>query len=79
MRMVTIRNLPQETYRALKVRAARHGRSIEAEIREILRSAVYPQKRIKLGGELAAIGRAFGGFDLGIRRDKTPTETVNFE
>lgn len=79
MHAVTIRNLPEETYRALKVRAAQHGRSTEAEIREILKSAVHPPKRIKLGSELAAIAREFGGVDLDIKRDKTPAETVSFE
>jgi plasmid stability protein len=79
MRAVTIRNLPEETYRALKVRAAQHGRSTEAEIREILKSAVHPPERIKLGSELAAIAREFGGVDLDVERDKTPAETVSFE
>ena len=79
MHAVTIRNLPEETYRALKVRAAQHGRSTEAEIREILKSAVHPPNRIKLGSELAAIGREFGGVDLDIERDKTPAGTVGFE
>jgi len=31
MAAVTIRNLPEATHRALKVRAAQHGRSTEAE------------------------------------------------
>jgi antitoxin FitA len=79
MRAVTIRNLPEETYRALKVRAAQHGRSTEAEIREILKSVAHPPERIKLGSELAAIAREFGGLDLDIERDKTPAETVSFE
>jgi plasmid stability protein len=79
MRAVTIRNLPEETYRALKMRAAQHGRSTEAEIREILKSAVHSPERIKLGSELAALAREFGGVDLDIERDKTPAETVGFE
>jgi plasmid stability protein len=79
MRAVTIRNLPEETYRALKVRAAQHGRSTEAEIREILKSVVHPPERIRLGSELAAIARECGGVDLDIERDKTPAETVSFE
>jgi antitoxin FitA len=36
MAAVTIRNLSAETHRALKVRAAQHNRSTEAEIRAIL-------------------------------------------
>lgn len=79
MAAVTIRNLPEETHRALKVRAAQHGRSTEAEIRDIIERAVRPQKRIKLGSELAAIGREFGGVDLDIERDTTPADPVSFE
>ncbi len=79
MPAVTIRNLPEATHRALKVRAAQHGRSTEAEIRDILESAVRPHGRIKLGSALAAIGREFGGVDLDIERDKTPAGTVSFE
>lgn len=78
MSAVTIRNLNEETRRALKARAVRHGRSTEAEIREILESAVRPAGRIKLGSELAAIAREYGGVDLEIERDKTPAGTVNF-
>lgn len=57
MASITIRNLPVETHRALKVRAARHGRSTEAEIRDILEKAAKPEGRIKLGSLLAEIGR----------------------
>ena len=79
MSVVTVRNLPEDTHRALKVRAARHGRSTEAELRAIIENAVRPQDRIKLGSELAAIGREFGGVDLDIQRDGTPAGTVSFE
>lgn len=76
---VVIRNVPAETHRALRVRAARHGRSTEAEIRQILEEAVRPAKRVKLGSELAAIGRRLGGLELDIPRDQTPTEPATFE
>jgi antitoxin FitA len=79
MAAVTIRNLPEATHRALKQRAAEHGRSTEAEIREIIENAVRPSGRIMLGAELAAIGREFGGVDLNIERDKVPADTVRFE
>jgi len=36
MPAVTIRNLSEEAHRALKVRAAQHNRSAEAEMRVIL-------------------------------------------
>ncbi len=38
MAILTVRNVPDEVHRALRVRAAMHGRSIEAEVREILES-----------------------------------------
>ncbi len=79
MASVTVRNLPDETHRALRVRAATHGRSTEAEIRAILENAVHPEGRIKLGTLLAEIGREVGGIDLKIERDKTPAEPMSFE
>jgi plasmid stability protein len=79
MAVVTVRNLPEETHRALKLRASQHGRSTEAEIRAILEEAVRPEKRIKIGSELAAFGKSFGGIDLDITREQTPTELAEFE
>lgn len=79
MASVTVRNLPDETHRALRVRAATHGRSTEAEIRAILESAVRPEGRIKLGTLLADIGCEVGGIDLEIERDRVPAEPMSFE
>lgn len=77
MSAVTIRNLPEETHRALKLRAAQHGRSTEAEIRAILEQAVLPAERLKVGSELAAFGQLF---ELGeFPRDPSPTEPAVFE
>ena len=76
---VIVRSLSPETHRALKVRAARHGRSTEAEIRVILEEAVRPQQRVKIGSALAAFGRRFGGIDLDIERDRAPTDPAIFE
>ena len=39
-----VRNLDEEVVRELRLRAARHGRSAEAEHREILREALLPAK-----------------------------------
>lgn len=79
MPSITVRNLPEETHRALRVRAAMAGRSTEAEVRAILESAARPEGRIKLGSLLAEIGQEVGGFDLVIERDPSPTEPVSFE
>ncbi|HMW21644.1 MAG TPA: Arc family DNA-binding protein [Nitrosomonas sp.] len=79
MSVVTVRNLPEETHRALKLRAAQHGRSTEAEIREILEEAVRPRTRVKIGSELAAFGQSFGGLDFNETRDRAPTDPAVFE
>lgn len=60
MPAVTIRNLSEEAHRALKVRAAQHNRSAEAEMRAILEAAVRPEGRLRLGTALSAIGQKHG-------------------
>lgn len=77
MASVTVRNLPEATHRALKLRAARHGRSTEAEIRNILESVVRP--KVGMGSALAAIGRSLGSVELGIQRDTTPVVPASFK
>lgn len=84
MAMLTVRNLPDTVHRALRVRAARHGRSTEAEVRAILEDAVKPEGRMKLGSLLVAIGQEtrlsedeYAGFEQA--RDKTPAEPVDLE
>ncbi|MGE8106941.1 FitA-like ribbon-helix-helix domain-containing protein [Allorhizobium sp. NPDC080224] len=83
MPAVTIRNLSDEIHRALRVRAAHHGRSTEAEIRDILEAAVRPSQRVKLGSLLVNIGREADLSDRDVEalqeRDKAPAEPINFE
>ncbi|MDE5444412.1 plasmid stabilization protein [Bradyrhizobium sp. CSA207] len=57
---VTIRNLSKEAHRALKVRAAQHNRSAEAEMRAILEAAVRPEGRPRLGTALSEMSRKIG-------------------
>lgn len=84
MLAVTIRNLSEATHRALKVRAAQHGRSTEAEMRDILEAAVRPQARLRLGRALAERSRSldltnedFAALDEA--RDTLPATTMGFE
>lgn len=84
MATVTVRNLPDEVHRALRVRAALHARSTEAEIRDILETTVRPRERLRLGSALAELGRRAGLTDEDIAvleqaRDKTPAEPAGFE
>lgn len=76
MTAITIRNLPEETRRALRQRAAAHGRSTEAEIRAILQEAVRPA--LGLGAALHAIGRDVGGVELELRRSPDAPEPASF-
>lgn len=64
MAMLTVRNLPDDVHRALRMQAALHGRSTEAEVREILAIAVKPETRVRLGDALAALSR-----DIGLTND----------
>ncbi|MFS2003414.1 FitA-like ribbon-helix-helix domain-containing protein [Duganella sp. CT11-25] len=84
MAMLTVRNLPDDVHRALRVRAAQHGRSTEAEVREILAAAVKPESRIRLGDALAALGHKIGltndDVELLVQvRDETAAEPLKFE
>ena len=84
MPAVTVRNLSDETHRALKAQAARQGRSTEAEIRDILEAAVRPADRVRLGSLLAEIGREAGGMTeadiapIAGLRDGEPAEPTVF-
>jgi len=84
MAMLTVRNITDEVHRALRMRAAQRGHSMEAEVRDILESAVSPQGRLKLGTLLAGIGRRaklsdeeFAVFEQ--VRSKAAARPVNFE
>jgi len=84
MASITVRNVPDDVHRALRVRAAQHGRSAEAEIRDILERAVKPPKRVRIGDALAALGRKIGLTDEDIAaidqaRDKSPAKPMDFE
>ena len=83
MAMLTVRNLPDDVHRALRMQAALHGRSTEAEVREILASAVKPEARVRLGDALAALSRDIGltneDFETLDRvRDQTPAVPMVF-
>jgi plasmid stability protein len=61
MSTLTIRNLDDETKTLLRTQAARHGCSMEQEVREILRRAVQPPLA---GGDFARrIQQRFAGLE----------------
>jgi antitoxin FitA len=63
MAQVIVRNLEDSVKRKLQRRAVRHGRSMEEEIRDILRDAVKDEDRQRkgLGSQIAA---RFKGIEL---------------
>ena len=65
MASITIRNLDDDVKRRLRVRAAEHGRSMEEEVRDILRLSVSsPEAPRNLGQAIHARFAALGGVDL---------------
>ena len=81
---VTIRNLSDEAHRALKVRAARHNRSTESEVRAILEEAVRSAGRLRIGTALAEMSRKTGLTNADVEaleqaRDTRPAEPMRLE
>ena len=73
MAQLLVRNLDEEVVRKLRLRAASHGRSVEAEHREILRQAVDEGERPSFK-EIAAKVR-----ELTAGRQHTPSEVLQRE
>jgi plasmid stability protein len=68
MASITIRQLEENTKRKLRIRAARHGRSMEQEAREILKSALSQAEEPPkdLGKAIRDIFAPLGGVELHI-------------
>ena len=65
MATLTIRDVDEELRASLRVRAARHGRSMEAEVREILRDALTrPAAADQLGSRIRQRFATIGGAEL---------------
>jgi len=79
MPQIVVRQLPDEVHRALKMRASEHGRSTEAEARDIIARAVLPYTRPKAGDLLCGIWQGADISEVTFERDKTPHGPVSFE
>ena len=80
MAAITVRNLDDHVKQRLRVRAARHGRSMEAEVRAIIVEAVGVEVEPK--NILMALHERFGelgGVDLDIPPRNTPPRIVEFD
>ena len=65
MATLTIRQVDERTHALLRGRAASHGRSVEAEVRAILDSAVN-RPSVNLLAALREVADEVGGVDLSI-------------
>lgn len=84
MPALNIRNIPDEIHRGLKALAARHGRSAEAEVRELIAAAVKPEGRLRMGEAMAAIWQPLNVTDeeraiIDGARDRAPAKPMSFE
>lgn len=77
MSALTVRKLPEVTHQALRERARLHGRSTEAEVRQILIDSVSDGTRPRLGDLLRDIGRDMHGLELDFERDKSPYQPID--
>lgn len=72
MATLTVRGLDDETHARLRVQAARHGRSMEAEVRAILHDFLSPPPTASgLGSRIHARFASIGGseFELPARNE----------
>lgn len=71
MGTLTIRQLDARTHARLRGRAAKHGRSVEAEVRAILDAAVnLPEKNLLLSLREAMAGSRGGELESPVRGDR---------
>lgn len=81
MASITVRNLDDEVKRKLRIRAAEHGCSMEAEVREILAEAVAidPEPGKGLGTRVHERFKAVGGVDLELPEREPATEPPQYK
>lgn len=79
MGTLTIRNVDEVTHSRLRERAARHGRSVEAEVREILSDATdAPESNFLVALHAAITADGAGGVDLEIPFRRGRPRPVDF-
>ena len=81
MASMTIRDIDEKLKARLRVQAARHGRSMEDEVRDILRTALSVETGLR--GSLVEAIRArvkpFGGVELEIAPRESLREPIDVE
>ncbi len=77
MKSITIRNVPAETHRRLRIRAARNGRSLEGELRALLGAIAQvnaepsrPEARARPAGDAINLTNRDVAIDVASARQK---------
>lgn len=79
MAAITVRNLDDHVKQRLRVRAAQHGRSMEAEVRAIIVDAVGDEDEPRnLLTRLSEIAAELGGFELDLPPRDGTIRAVDF-
>jgi len=82
MPQVLVRNLPDDVHRALRMRAAHHGRSTTAELRQIIMDAVFPDRQARdqikpaLEERLMALAREADAIAAGVPVDPRSDDEI---
>jgi plasmid stability protein len=79
MASIVIRGLDDQLKQQLRLRAASHGRSMESEAKELLKSGLYSEKTTgkQFLASIRAIVEPLGGMELEpYRRGKNPPREV---
>lgn len=83
MAQILVRKIEERVKKRLAERAKRNGRSMEEEVREILRDALREEPQRKLGSEIVAL---FSGQGIGLEEGEEirelrgyPIEPIKFE
>ena len=74
MAQILIRKVDERVKSRLQRRAKRHGRSMEEEVRDILRAAVQKEEHASQGGLGTEISKIFAGHGL-----DSPIPELHFE
>ena len=77
MATLSVRNLDDTAYEQLRIRAAKHGVSMEEEVRQIIYHSVSEPERIS-----AVFQKYFGsqhGVDLEMPNQRKPHEPLDFD
>ena len=81
MASITVRNLDDGLKRRLRIRAAEHGRSMEQEVRDILRVALEEEEAPtrNLGTAIHELFKPFGGVELELPLREPMREPPRFD